>query len=176
MCLKELGVRLDGYQSGAMLLFRGTEMAHFTANWNQDEGYRYAFDHTTHESVRRATKDKEPYKEYEPPHFSEDDEEIRSEAGVKVEADPAGSTNVKDSQKKAKEPARGGKRPQRKTVKRSRSDDTDDESDDDEFKPEPRRKKRGKKGDEAKKDDEARSQQPRRSKRSPQPPRKQPDV
>ena len=167
MCLKQLGVRLDGYQSGAMLLFRGTEMAHFTANWNQDEGYRYAFDHTTHESVRRATKDKEPYKEYETPNFSEDEEDIKPEAVVKGETDPAGSKNVKDSIKKTKEPARSGKRPQRKSVKRSRSDDRDDESDDDEFKPEPRQKKRGKRRGQDEKDDVARSQQPRRSKRSP---------
>ena len=95
-------------------------MAHYTANWNQDENYRYAFDHTTHESVRRATISKLPCQEYERPNFPEDD--------------------------------------------------------DDDFKPEPRRKKRGKREGEDKKDDVTSSQRPRRSKRSPQPCQKPSDV
>ena len=170
MCLKELGIRLDGYQSGAMLLFRGTEMSHYTAVWNQDEGCRYAFDHTTHESVRRATKRKQPYKEYEQPDFSDDDEVIKSEAGAKVKSDSTGL--VKGSRNNAKAPARSVKRPQKK---RSRSNSSDDD-DDGEFKPESRRKKRGKRGGDDKKDDLASSQQPRRSKRNLQPSHKPSEI
>ena len=171
MCLKELGIRLDGYQSGAMLLFRGTEIHHFTAKWDQDDGYRYAFDHTTHESVRRATEAKKPYKEYEPPSFSENEEDIKSEA------DGAGSANVKDNKKKTKKPARSGNGSKKKTMKRSRSNDTDDEGDDDdEFKPVPKRRKHGKRGSEDKTNDGVSSRKLRRSRRSPQLPSQQSDV
>ena len=172
MCLKELGIRLDGYQSGAMLLFRGTEMAHYTNVWDQDEGCRYAFEHTTHESVRRATQGKQPYKEYERPDFPEDDEFIKSEGGVKFESDPAGSGNAKVGEKKAKAPARSGKRPQKK---RSSSESADDDNYDD-FKPESRRKKRGRGRVGDNKDDVASSQQPRRSKRNLQPSHKPSDI
>ena len=176
MCIKELGVRLDAYQSGALLLFRGTEMAHFTANWNQHDGYRYAFDHTTHESVRKATEAKQPYKEYEPPRFSKDDEDIKSEAGVKAETDPAGSAKVNDTKKKSKEPAHNGTGSSKKTLKRSRSDNADDQDADDDFKPETKRKKRSTRGSEDKEDDVVMSPPLRRSKRSPQPSPKQPGV
>ena len=74
MCLEELGVRLDGYGDGAMLLFRGTELHHYVAPWNWKQGgYRFAFDHTTHESVRRVVQNKEAYPEYVEPEFPEDD-------------------------------------------------------------------------------------------------------
>ena len=74
MCLQDLGLRLDGYGDGAMLLFRGTELHHYVAPWNWAQGgYRYAFDHTTHESVRKVIQNKEPYPEYMEPDFPEDD-------------------------------------------------------------------------------------------------------
>ena len=74
MCLHELGIRLDGYGDGAMLLFRGIELHHYVAPWNWDEGgYRYAFDHTTHESIRQVVLKKKSYPNYVEPKFPEDD-------------------------------------------------------------------------------------------------------
>ncbi|KAL6720028.1 hypothetical protein ACLMJK_001949 [Lecanora helva] len=49
MCINKLGIALDGYKNGAILLFCGTELDHYISEWNGK--YRYAFDHTTHQSV-----------------------------------------------------------------------------------------------------------------------------
>ena len=49
MCIRKMGIALDGYKHGAVLLFRGTEMRHYLSHWTGK--YRYAFDHTTHQSV-----------------------------------------------------------------------------------------------------------------------------
>lgn len=59
MCIRKLGIALDGYKHGAVLLFRGTEMEHYVSHWTGE--YRYAFDHTTHRSVGEAI---EYYKEH----------------------------------------------------------------------------------------------------------------
>lgn len=52
MCFNQLGIALDGYGDGAVLLFRGTETKHYISQWSGN--YRYAFDHTTHQSVEDA--------------------------------------------------------------------------------------------------------------------------
>ena len=57
MCINKLGIALDGYGDGAVLLFRGTEMKHYISHWSG--AYRYAFDHTTHQSVEDAIKEHE---------------------------------------------------------------------------------------------------------------------
>ena len=54
MCINKLGIALDGYGDGAVLLFRGTEMKHYISQWSGR--YRYAFDHTTHQSIEDAIK------------------------------------------------------------------------------------------------------------------------
>ncbi len=36
MCLPQLGLSLDGYQSGAILLSRGAELKHYVAPWEGD--------------------------------------------------------------------------------------------------------------------------------------------
>ena len=52
MCINQLGIALDGYGDGTVFLFRGTEMRRYIS---QSMGnYRYAFDHTTHQSVEDA--------------------------------------------------------------------------------------------------------------------------
>lgn len=57
MCVNKLGIALDGYGDGAALLIRGTEMKHYISQWSGN--YRYAFDHTTHQSVEDAIKEHE---------------------------------------------------------------------------------------------------------------------
>lgn len=57
MCINKLGIAMDGYGDGAVLLFRGTEMKHYISQWSGN--YRYAFDHTTHQSVEDAIKEHE---------------------------------------------------------------------------------------------------------------------
>ena len=99
MCLTQLGVRLDGYQSGAILLFRGAEMKHFVAPWEGigEDGCRYAFDHTTHESVRKAVMAKKEYPEYKKPDFSEKmgKEGSRTQSGLTKAARGKGKAMVK---------------------------------------------------------------------------------
>lgn len=50
MVLRDLGVVLHGYQSGATLHFRGNILYHYTTTWTGK--CRYAFDHTTKQSIR----------------------------------------------------------------------------------------------------------------------------
>lgn len=52
MCFNQISLKLDGYKSGAILLIRGGELSHYISPWEGE--CRYAFDHTTHESVRKA--------------------------------------------------------------------------------------------------------------------------
>ncbi|KAI4121785.1 MAG: hypothetical protein LQ338_006174 [Usnochroma carphineum] len=74
---KQLGIILKGYQSGASMQFRGTIFKHYIANWEGKS--RYAFNHTTHETVRRAVQGRQ--KEIHnrgvglPPQQEEDDDE-----------------------------------------------------------------------------------------------------
>lgn len=60
MVLKQLGIVLPGYRSGASLQFRGSVLNHFITEWNGK--CRYAFDHTTHESVRQFVEKKKERK------------------------------------------------------------------------------------------------------------------
>lgn len=57
MCVNKLGIALDGYGDGAVLLFREVEMKYYISQWSGN--YRYAFDHTTHQSVEYAIKEYE---------------------------------------------------------------------------------------------------------------------
>ena len=50
MCFNQLRLRLDGYRNGSILLFKGSHINHYLSPWTGE--CRYAFDHTTHESVR----------------------------------------------------------------------------------------------------------------------------
>ena len=112
MCLPQLGVRLDGYQSGAILLFRGTEMNHYVAPWEGvgEDSCRYAFDHTTHESVRRTVlSDKyQKYREYVKPDLTkkngQDESKPDQELRRPVKAKTTKTANAKGKGKgKAKE-------------------------------------------------------------------------
>lgn len=52
MCFNQIGLKLNGYKSGAVLLIRGGEISHYIAPWKGE--CRYAFDHTTHKTVRET--------------------------------------------------------------------------------------------------------------------------
>ncbi|KAL8920488.1 MAG: hypothetical protein Q9208_006237 [Pyrenodesmia sp. 3 TL-2023] len=54
MVFKELGIILPGYGSGAAMQFRGTILKHYIGQWTGK--CRYAFDHTTHDTVRKAAE------------------------------------------------------------------------------------------------------------------------
>lgn len=54
MVLKQLGIVLEGYQSGSTLHFRGTVFSHYITEWKGK--CRFAFDHTTKDSVRREVQ------------------------------------------------------------------------------------------------------------------------
>lgn len=100
MCLKKLEIRLAGYEDGAMLLFRGTEINHYVTPWNwAEDDYRYAFDHTTHESIRQAVLNKKSYPDYEQPKFLEDDPNYKP--------DPKGPDSKKPDSNKEDEPNDG---------------------------------------------------------------------
>lgn len=59
MCENELGIGLKGHRSESLILFRGREIRHFVSSWTGE--CRYAFDHTTHESIQISVKDFEKY-------------------------------------------------------------------------------------------------------------------
>ena len=112
MCLPQLGVRLDGYQSGAILLFRGTEMKYYVAPWEGvgEDSCRYAFDHTTHESVQRTVLSNkyQKYREYVKPDLTkkngEDESKPDQELRRPVKAKSTKAANAKGKGKgKAKE-------------------------------------------------------------------------
>jgi len=99
MCLPQLGLRLDGYQSGAILLFRGAELKHYVAPWEGDgeHGFRYAFDHTTHESVRRWCQGKKSDGGYQKPVF------LKAEKKDRLKRVPISRKPPKDAKGKGKE-------------------------------------------------------------------------
>lgn len=79
ICINKLGIAMQGYKNGAVLLFRGTEMFHYISEWNGD--YRYVFYHTRHKSVARMIdfhSQNKPYwrekKEFENKYGKSDDE------------------------------------------------------------------------------------------------------
>ncbi|KAL9003994.1 MAG: hypothetical protein Q9188_003179 [Gyalolechia gomerana] len=56
MALKQLGIVLPGYRSGASLQFRGNILSHFITRWNGK--CRFAIDHTTKDTVSHWVEDK----------------------------------------------------------------------------------------------------------------------
>ena len=131
MCFNDLGIRCDGYGSGAILLLRGTEMEHFVGPYKG--AYRYAFDHTTHESVRKRVEGMKAYQEYTKPDFSPakpkkkqpprrkaPKKEDKPKAELKSEEDPDEFKPAKEVKKKGKRaPAKpkGEKAPAAKKTK-----------------------------------------------------------
>ncbi|KAL8941462.1 MAG: hypothetical protein Q9211_001818 [Gyalolechia sp. 1 TL-2023] len=55
MVLRDLGIVLDGYKSGATLQFRGNIFGHYTTEWTGK--CRFAFDHTTKNTVRKEVQE-----------------------------------------------------------------------------------------------------------------------
>lgn len=125
MVFKELGIILPGYQSGAAMQFRGTILKHFIGKWTG--GSRYAFDHTTHESVRKAAellKEKGENGESKivyDPDAKKDDNEDENEDGndddKKDEAKP---------KRKGKRRAASSPKPEKKKAASSKSDAKED--------------------------------------------------
>ena len=118
MCINKLGITLDGYGDGAVLLFRGTEMKHYISQWSGR--YRYAFDHTTHQSIEDAIKLHETTGRWGP---SKDAAAPKAPKGGKKSKKP-------DDQDDGK--ANGGDasgKPQDKPKKRKRGNDEEEEPD-----------------------------------------------
>lgn len=121
MCINKLGIALDGYGDGAVLLFRGTEMKHYISQWSGN--YRYAFDHTTHQSVENAIRYYEETGRWGP---QKDPEEVQTAQGSKG-ARKSKRTKVEDDKK-----PNGGAappKPQRKSRKRTREENEEEEKD-----------------------------------------------
>lgn len=112
MCINKLGIALDGYGDGAVLLFRGTEMKHYISQWSGN--YRYAFDHTAHQSVENAIRHYEKTGRWAPEKDPEEAETAQGPKGAKKSTTP----KVKDD-KKPDAPAK----PQHKMRKREREED-----------------------------------------------------
>ena len=118
MCFNQLGIALDGYDDGAVLLLRGTELRHYISQWSGN--CRYAFDHTTHQSVENAVKEHEKSGRWAP-----------KKEPAKPKATTGRSKGAKNSKKPHEEDdnePEGGDasgKPQRKTRKRSRDDEED---------------------------------------------------
>lgn len=56
MVLKQLGIVLPGYRTGAPLQFRANVLSHFITKWNGK--CRFAIDHTTEDTVRHWVEEK----------------------------------------------------------------------------------------------------------------------
>lgn len=120
MCINKLGIALDGYGDGAVLLFRGTEMKHYISQWSGN--YRYAFDHTTHQSVENAIRHYEKTGRWGP---EKDPEKAETAPGSKG-ARKSKRTKVEDDEK----PDGGAApaKPQRKSRKRAREEEENEEA------------------------------------------------
>ena len=119
MCINKLGIALDGYGDGAVLLFRGTEMKHYISQWSGN--YRYAFDHTTHRSVENAVREHEETGRWAPEKDPATSQATQGSKGAKKSK----SRDSEDDEKPdgGDAPAK----PQRKTKKRPRDDEKEDE-------------------------------------------------
>ena len=78
------------------------------APWDWTKEERYAFDHTTHESVRKAVLNKGPYRAYVEPKFPEEDEDKPGKAPKNEEA-PTDSKSAKSTTKNSKKSKGKGK-------------------------------------------------------------------
>lgn len=109
MCLPQLGLRLDGYQSGAILLIRGAEMKHHVAPWEGDgeHGSRYAFDHTTYESVRRWCQGKNSDEGCQDPVFFKAEKKDRLKRVPISRKPPRNAKGKGKGEKLPKRPKRG---------------------------------------------------------------------
>lgn len=83
MCINKLGIALEGYKDGAVLLFRGTDMYHYVSQWKGE--YRYAFDHTTHASVAAMVEHHRKNGVWRDPALIKDDNDP-NEAKIKKKA------------------------------------------------------------------------------------------
>ena len=117
MCANQLGIALDGYGDGAVLLFRGTEMKHYISQWSGN--YRYAFDHTTHQSVGDAITTHEETGRWGP---KKDPEAPKAPKGGKKSKKP--DDDDEDDENPDGGDASG--KPKGKTEKRQRDDDEDE--------------------------------------------------
>ena len=142
MCINQLGIALDGYGDGAVFLFRGTEMRHYISQWSGK--YRYAFDHTTHQSVEDAVTRHEETGRW---GSKKDPKQDAEEPKPTKEPNAAGKSK-KSNAKDDKKPDNGDApaNPQRKRMKRSRNDE--DEKEERDEKPAPKKtRKRSRKDD-----------------------------
>ena len=118
MCFNQLGIALDGYGDGAVLLFRGTEMRHYISQWSGN--YRYAFDHTTHQSVEDAITAHEKTGRWGP---EKDPEAPKASKGGRKSKKPDDEDDEKPDGGDASGKSKG------KGKKRERDDDDDDKHD-----------------------------------------------
>lgn len=111
MCVKKLGIALDGYGDGAVLLFRGTEMNHYISRWSGN--YRYAFDHTTHQSVEDAIKGHEKTGRWGPKQDppAPKDPKGPKRAGKSKKPDDGDDKKPDGGNASGKSQGKGGKRP-----------------------------------------------------------------
>lgn len=126
MCINKLGIALDGYGDGAVVLFRGTEMKHYISQWTGS--YRYAFDHTTHQLVEDAVREHDRTGRWGP---SKDSRRSKDRKGATKSKKPDDEDDGNPGGGNA-----SGK-PQGNTKKRPRDDDGEGQPDED---PAPRKK------------------------------------
>ncbi len=134
MCVNKLGIAMDGYGDGAVLLFRGTELKHYISQWSGS--YRYAFDHTTHQSVEDAIKEHEKTGRWGPKKDAAASKAPRGGKGGKKSKMP----DHKDDGEPDGGDASG--KPQDKRKKRKRGNDEEEEEEPDRDSA----RKKGKKG------------------------------
>ena len=108
MCFKKLGITLQDYKNGAILLFGGSEMLHYISEWNGI--YRHAFDHTTHRLLANSVDFHNQNKPYWVPktivekNYGNSDHEAASsgDENAENEAGPSGQPSSYDKSKKGK--------------------------------------------------------------------------
>ena len=121
MCFNQLGIALDGYGDGAVLLLRGTEMKHYISQWSGN--YRYAFDHTTHQSVEDAITTHEKTGRWGP---IKDPEAPKAPKGGKKSKKP----DDDDGDDETPDGGDASGKSKGKTKKRQRGDDEDEDGND----------------------------------------------
>lgn len=134
MCINKLGIALEGYKDGAVLLFRGTEMPHYVSRWRGK--YRYAFDYTTHQSVENMVSHHRKHRVWLDEHLIKDDNdpneaEIKKKAATKRKREAQeGGDNEGEEEEEVPRPRKRATRA--KTVKTKQeakgSDDKEEEA------------------------------------------------